>query len=89
MADNWYHVWWVWRDTHDYSTNHDLSYMKSEGSFPGLAPLTAGELGRSGEPGVSYVLKWETLPSNRDRARPEPWPGPSVLYLFKLKSQGL
>ncbi len=27
--DNWYHVWWVWRDTPDCSTNHDLSYMKS------------------------------------------------------------
>jgi hypothetical protein len=29
MADNWYHVYWVWRDTPDCSTNHDLSYIKS------------------------------------------------------------
>jgi len=29
MADGWYHVYWVWRDTPDCSTNHDLSYMKS------------------------------------------------------------
>ena len=29
MADNWYHVYWVWRDTPDCATNHDLSYMKS------------------------------------------------------------
>lgn len=29
MSDNWYHVYWVWRDTPDCSTNHDLSYMKS------------------------------------------------------------
>lgn len=29
MNDNWYHVYWVWRDTPDCSTNHDLSYMKS------------------------------------------------------------
>lgn len=29
MADDWYHVYWVWRDTPDCSTNHDLSYMKS------------------------------------------------------------
>jgi hypothetical protein len=29
MGDNWYHVWWVWRDTPDCATNHDLSYMKS------------------------------------------------------------
>ena len=27
--DGWYHVFWVWRDTPDCSTNHDLSYMKS------------------------------------------------------------
>jgi hypothetical protein len=29
MKDDWYHVFWVWRDTPDCSTNHDLSYMKS------------------------------------------------------------
>jgi len=30
LADNWYHVYWVWRDTPDCSTNHDLSlYEKS------------------------------------------------------------
>ncbi|MFW6277474.1 MAG: BNR-4 repeat-containing protein, partial [Prolixibacteraceae bacterium] len=27
--DGWYHVYWVWRNTPDCSTNHDLSYMKS------------------------------------------------------------
>ncbi|MFY0654829.1 MAG: BNR repeat-containing protein [Cyclobacteriaceae bacterium] len=27
--DGWYHVYWVWRDTPDCSTNHDLSYFKS------------------------------------------------------------
>ena len=29
LSDNWYHVYWVWRDTPDCSTNHDLSYIKS------------------------------------------------------------
>ena len=29
MSDGWYHVYWVWRDTPDCSTNHDLSYIKS------------------------------------------------------------
>ncbi|MBT4399100.1 MAG: hypothetical protein HOD37_06410, partial [Bacteroidetes bacterium] len=29
MKDGWYHVYWVWRDTPDCETNHDLSYMKS------------------------------------------------------------
>lgn len=28
--DGWYHVYWVWRDSWDCSTNHDLSYMKSK-----------------------------------------------------------
>ncbi|GJM28228.1 MAG: hypothetical protein DHS20C17_08630 [Cyclobacteriaceae bacterium] len=28
-GDDWYHTYWVWRDTPDCSTNHDLSYMKS------------------------------------------------------------
>ena len=28
-SDNWYHMYWVWRDTPDCSTNHDLSYIKS------------------------------------------------------------
>ena len=27
--DGYYHVAWVWRDTPDCATNHDLSYMKS------------------------------------------------------------
>ncbi|MEQ8551070.1 MAG: BNR repeat-containing protein [Cyclobacteriaceae bacterium] len=29
LQDGWYHMYWVWRDTPDCSTNHDLSYMKS------------------------------------------------------------
>lgn len=28
-SDKWYHMYWVWRDTPDCSTNHDLSYVKS------------------------------------------------------------
>jgi hypothetical protein len=28
-SDGWYHTSWVWRDTPDCSTNHDLSHMKS------------------------------------------------------------
>jgi hypothetical protein len=29
LADDWYHVYYVWRDTPDCETNHDLSYIKS------------------------------------------------------------
>jgi hypothetical protein len=27
--DSWYHIIWVWRDTPDCATNHDLSYARS------------------------------------------------------------
>nr|MBI1229158.1 hypothetical protein [Cytophagales bacterium] len=29
LEDGWYHMYWVWRDTPDCETNHDLSYIKS------------------------------------------------------------
>jgi hypothetical protein len=58
--------------------------IKKEGDFPGLENRVLGDLGKSDENGIRYVLKWETMPANRDRAYPEPWPGPSQLYLYKL-----
>jgi hypothetical protein len=59
--------------------------LKIEGDFPGLLVQTAEDLGTPEEPGTRYVLKWETIPRNRDRAPDKPWPGPSHLYLYKLK----
>jgi hypothetical protein len=59
--------------------------LKLEGIFPGLSMKTSADTGESGEQGIKYALKWETLPTNRDQARPEPWPEPSQLYLYKLK----
>jgi len=60
--------------------------IKTEGAFPGLLVQTTGDMGKSPEKGVSYILKWETLSANRDKPRPEPWPEPSTLYLYKLQS---
>jgi hypothetical protein len=34
---------------------------------------------------VKYLMKWETLGSNRDRPRPKPWPGNSDLFLYTVK----
>ena len=59
--------------------------LKPEGDFPGLMVQSSGDIGKSGEEGIRYMLKWETLNRNRDRPRPEPRPEPSQLYLFKLK----
>lgn len=50
----------------------------------GLQTRSAGDLGASDEPGVHYVLRWETLPSNRDQPRPGPLPPPTLLRLYKL-----
>ncbi len=61
------------------------SELKIEGEFPGLMVQTSGDLGKSDEENIRYVLKWETLNRNRDRPRPEPWPPPSRLLLYKLR----
>jgi len=61
-----------------------VDQMKPEGTFPGLQVRTAGDLGENKEHGVRYLLKWETLPANRDRPWPAPWPDASQLYLYKM-----
>ena len=61
------------------------SNIEIEGEFPGLLVQTKGEIRNANEDNTRYVLKWETLDNNRDRARPKPWPKPSQLYLYKLK----
>ncbi|WP_373494153.1 BNR repeat-containing protein [Aquiflexum sp.] len=58
--------------------------LTPEGDFQGLLVRSAADMGSS-KNGKTYVLKWETLPHNRDRPHPEPLPGPSQLYLFELK----
>ena len=57
-----------------------------ESQFPGIQIRRAGDLGRSSEPGVRYILQWETLGSNRDRPRDGDVPPPSMLRLYKLTS---
>ena len=52
--------------------------------FPGMQVRWAGDKGRSGDPGVQYRLRWETLGANRDRPREKPWPEPSILRLYRL-----
>ena len=57
---------------------------KVESSVEGMGIRRATDSGASGEPGVDYVLQWETLPQNRDKPR-ENAPPPSMLRLIKLK----
>ena len=58
-----------------------------ESKWPEMQVMRAYEDGGFGADGVRYVLKWETLPSNRDKPREKPWPPPSTLRLFKLQQQ--
>jgi hypothetical protein len=57
---------------------------KVEGNFPGLRAKFANDLGESGKPGVRYILRWETLPANRDRPRQGAPPGPSMLRVYAV-----
>ncbi|MCL2120203.1 MAG: BNR repeat-containing protein, partial [Planctomycetaceae bacterium] len=57
---------------------------KNESSFSGHQRRSASDSGETGEPGVIYVMCWETLPVNRDRAREGEIPPPSTLRIFKL-----
>ncbi|WP_245189642.1 BNR repeat-containing protein [Lunatimonas salinarum] len=64
-----------------------VSWMEEtsvEGNFPGLQIRSSSDLGQPSER-KQYLLKWETLPQNRDRPHPEPWPGPSALYVYVLE----
>jgi len=58
--------------------------MRRESEFPGMEVRLAWD---SGKPPAeeSYLLKWETLPPNRDRPRPGPLPPPSTLRLYHLR----
>jgi hypothetical protein len=59
---------------------------KPESPFPGMQVKWAHDLGESGEPGVRYVLRWETLGPNRDRPREGDLPEASRLRVFKIES---
>lgn len=60
-----------------------MNELKS--SFPGMGIRRAGDLGGSDEPGVTYVMQWETLGVNRDKPRPGPLPAAAPLRVFKLR----
>ncbi len=61
-----------------------LSSQEPEVDFPNLQIQTANDLNENSSP-IEYVLKWETLPRNRDKPYPEPWPEPSQLFLYELE----
>lgn len=59
------------------------SFGQVESDWPGMEVRTAEDLGKPDVP-VRYILRWETLPSNRDRPRSPPLPPPSMLRLYEI-----
>jgi hypothetical protein len=72
-----------------YSRHRDAikGLSQVESRWPEMAVRTASDSGASGEPGVHYMLRWEALPANRDRARPEPLPPPTMLRLYEIHDE--
>jgi hypothetical protein len=56
-----------------------------QADWPELRGQTAHDSGHSDDPGLQYLLRWETLPSNRDRPRSGPLPPPSMLKLYEVE----
>lgn len=53
-----------------------------QSQFPGVLVNTSTDLA---QPDESRILRWESLPSNRDLARPEPWPEAQDLTVITLR----
>ncbi len=65
---------------------HPAELDRVESSVPGMEVRWAGDAGASGEKNVRYWLRWETLPSNRDKPRSGPLPDPTMLRVYKIVS---
>ena len=51
---------------------------------PGMRVKTSDDNGEPASPAVKYLLRWETLPPNRDRPHPGDPPPPSLLQVYRL-----
>lgn len=56
--------------------------MTPESDFPEMRVRLWEDDGHSPDPAVRYVLRWETLPANRDKPRTGPLPEASALRLY-------
>jgi hypothetical protein len=59
-------------------------FGKVESTMPEMSVRAAEDIGQSDEPGIRYLLRWETLPPNRDQPRPGDPPPPSMLRVYRL-----
>ncbi|MCF6287163.1 MAG: BNR repeat-containing protein [Candidatus Hydrogenedentes bacterium] len=60
-------------------------FHRLESDFSGLTVRSASDSGKSPDPRIRYMLRWETLGPNRDRPRTPPLPPPSALTLYEIR----
>lgn len=65
-------------------SRHPAGLSRPESTWKGMRVNWAEDEGAVPEPGARYVLRWETLPVNRDLRREGPLPEPSMLRVYKL-----
>ena len=63
---------------------YPIELSRPEIEFDGIGVRRAPDLGKSGDPNVRYVLKWDVLPPHYDRKRSGSLPPASMLRLYKL-----
>lgn len=64
---------------------YPASIAKVESKWPEMRISWTSDSGKSSQPQTRYVLRWETLPSNQDRARTGPVPPAAPLRLYQLQ----
>ena len=59
---------------------------KVEGTFPGLKVRFQDDSGQYNVTNTRFLLRWESLDPNRDQPRPPPYPAPSQLRVYTIKT---
>jgi len=83
--------WTLDEDTFEVLSERDLPPVSEgylgpvESDFPEMMVQRRHDAGRSNDVSVRYVLRWETLPPNRDRPREGELPTPGMLKVLKLR----
>ncbi len=75
-------------DTIKLPPRYPAELTKPKTTFPGIGVRWASDLAEETDPNRCYVLRWESLGSNRDQPRSGPIPEPTMLTLYGLIEAG-
>src|SRR5436190_6949792 len=67
------------------SLPYPVSLETVQSTTAGMGVRWQDDSGAGPDPSIIYMLRWETLDSNRDMARPPPYPPPTRLRLYGFK----